>query len=77
MHGFAHSQIVEQSIHKVKLTDAARTRVGGYSGGMKRCLSVAIALLGDPKLVILDEPVCKFFFLYIHLLNLDMEKVQV
>lgn len=36
-----------------------------YSGGMKRRLSVAIALIGDPKLVILDEPVgtgsLKFF----------------
>lgn len=33
-------------------------RAGSYSGGMKRCLSVAAALIGDPKLVTLDEPVC-------------------
>lgn len=32
-------------------------RAGSYSGGMKRRLSVAIALIGDPKLVFLDEPV--------------------
>lgn len=42
----------------MKLTDAAHVRAGSYSGGMKRRLSVAIALIGDPKLVILDEPVC-------------------
>lgn len=37
-------------------------RAGSYSGGMKRRLSVAIALIGDPKLVILDEPVWKSEF---------------
>ncbi|CAL9244520.1 unnamed protein product [Arabidopsis halleri] len=40
----------------VKLTEAAKIRAGSYSGGMKRRLSVAIALIGDPKLVFLDEP---------------------
>lgn len=43
--------------------DAAKVRSGSYSGGMKRRLSVAIALIGDPKLVILDEPVCKTIIL--------------
>ena len=33
-------------------------RAGSYSGGMRRRISFAIALIGDPKLVILDEPVC-------------------
>lgn len=46
----------EKSIAEVKLTHAARVRAGSYSGGMKRRLSVAIALIGDPKLVFLDEP---------------------
>lgn len=32
-------------------------RAGSYSGGMKRRLSVAMALIGDPKIVYLDEPV--------------------
>ncbi|KAL9284230.1 ABC transporter A family member 9 [Arabidopsis thaliana] len=35
---------------------AAKVRAGSYSGGMKRRLSVAVALIGDPKLVFLDEP---------------------
>lgn len=40
----------------VDLTADLKRRVSGYSGGMKRRLSLAIALLGTPKLMILDEP---------------------
>ena len=43
-------------LERVKLTYAANVRSGSYSGGMKRRLSVAMALLGDPKIVYLDEP---------------------
>lgn len=50
-------QVVEESLAKVKLTESAKVRSRSYSGGMRRRLSVAIALLGDPKLIILDEPV--------------------
>lgn len=38
-----------QLLEEVRLTEAAGVRAGAYSGGMKRRLSVAIALLGDPK----------------------------
>lgn len=48
--------ITQTSLAEVRLMDAAKVRAGSYSGGMKRRLSVAIALIGDPKLVILDEP---------------------
>nr|GMC75788.1 ABC transporter A family member 2-like [Ipomoea batatas] len=49
-------KVVKDALAEVKLTAAARMRASSYSGGMKRRLSVAIALIGEPKLVILDEP---------------------
>ncbi|WZZ75142.1 hypothetical protein YC2023_086512 [Brassica napus] len=52
-------RIAEKLLADVKLTGAAKIRAGSYSGGMKRRLSVAIALIGDPKLVFLDEPESK------------------
>ncbi|THG05517.1 hypothetical protein TEA_009760 [Camellia sinensis var. sinensis] len=48
--------VAQESLAEVRLTESAKIRAGSYSGGMKRLLSVAIALIGDPKLVILDEP---------------------
>jgi hypothetical protein len=43
-------------LEQVQLMSAANKRSQSYSGGMKRRLSVALALLGDPQLVFLDEP---------------------
>ncbi|XP_030937873.1 ABC transporter A family member 2-like isoform X2 [Quercus lobata] len=48
--------IAHKLLDEVRLTESANGRAGSYSGGMKRRLSFAIALIGDPKLVILDEP---------------------
>src|SRR3984957_8156867 len=38
------------------LTDAARRLAGTYSGGMRRRLDLAMTLVGDPRLIFLDEP---------------------
>ncbi|KAL5721635.1 hypothetical protein ACHQM5_005255 [Ranunculus cassubicifolius] len=56
--GEALTQAVEESLKSVSLFDGgvADKRAGKYSGGMKRRLSVAIALIGNPKVVYMDEP---------------------
>lgn len=48
---------VEEVLEIVGLTNAADKRVGNYSLGMGRRLGMAAALLGDPPILVLDEPV--------------------
>ncbi len=47
---------VERILHTVGLADAADRRVGGYSNGMNRRLGLGTALVGEPAVLILDEP---------------------
>ena len=47
---------VEEVLELVAMKDVARRRVKGYSLGMRQRLGLAAALLGDPKVLVLDEP---------------------
>ena len=47
---------VEALLKKTNLWESRKQRLGTYSGGMKQRFGIAQALLGDPKLIIVDEP---------------------
>eukprot|EP00177_Eucheuma_denticulatum_P004698 GFKZ01008528.1.p1 GENE.GFKZ01008528.1~~GFKZ01008528.1.p1 ORF type:complete len:907 (+),score=108.45 GFKZ01008528.1:107-2827(+) len=54
--GSALKEAVQNSLNSVQLAFARKRQVRYLSGGMKRRLSVSIALIGDPEFIILDEP---------------------
>lgn len=50
------NQIAEGLINRFGMSEAADRRVGTYSGGMKRRIDIAMSLVGNPKIIFLDEP---------------------
>lgn len=47
---------VDEVLEQVGLTDKAKSKVGTYSGGMKRRINIAVGLLHKPQIVYMDEP---------------------
>jgi ABC-2 type transport system ATP-binding protein len=49
-------QVADELINRFGMSEAADRRVGTYSGGMKRRIDIAMSLVGNPKIIFLDEP---------------------
>ncbi|AHM58731.1 putative ABC transporter ATP-binding protein [Flammeovirgaceae bacterium 311] len=49
-------EVVEALLRQTNLWDVRRQKLGGFSGGMRQRFGVDVALLGNPKLLIVDEP---------------------
>ncbi len=59
MHGITgeeRKRRIDELLHRVGLTEAADRKISGYSGGMKRRLDLALALVHRPRILFLDEP---------------------
>jgi ABC-2 type transport system ATP-binding protein len=54
--GRQRKEVVHEMLHRVNLWEVRKKRLTGYSGGMRQRFGIAQALIGEPKLLIVDEP---------------------
>ena len=56
VHNGERKALVEALLQKVNLWEHRKRRISGFSGGMKQRFGIAQSLIGEPKLIIVDEP---------------------